>query len=148
VSARAVPLQQSDLVQRPIWNGLTGEDEQGSFLVGGRCTRCGFLTLGSRDLCPNCWTRNAMQPCPIGRVGTLYTYTIVHQLPTGYKEPFAAGYIDIEEDVRIFAHIENTPESLRIGARLQLQIAPLRQDEHGAWLYGPRYRAIDRKDRG
>jgi uncharacterized OB-fold protein len=139
--------QETDLVRRPIWDGLTGEDEEGPFLVGGHCSRCGFLTLGPRDLCPNCWTRNAMQPYPIGRVGTLYTYTIIHQVPAGYKEPFAAGYIDLEGGVRVFAHVENTQESLRIGGRLQLQVAPLRQDEHGAWLLGPRYRAVGRGER-
>jgi uncharacterized protein len=136
--------QDTDLVRRPIWNGLTGEDGDGPFLVGGRCTRCGFLTLGPRDLCPNCWTRNATQPCPIGRVGTLYTYTVVHQIPAGYKEPFAAGYLDIEDGVRVFAHIENTPDSLRIGQRLELRVAPLCQDEHGASLYGPRFGASGR----
>jgi uncharacterized OB-fold protein len=131
----------TDLVQRPIWIGLTGEDGEGPFLVGGRCGHCGFLVLGSRDPCPECWTRNAMQPCPIGRSGTLYTYTIVHQVPPGYAQPYAAGYVDIEQGVRVFAHIHDDPDSLRIGERLRLTIAPLRQDEQGNWLHGPRYRS-------
>jgi uncharacterized protein len=140
--------QITDLVQRPIWDELISEDKEGPYLVGGRCRKCGFTTLGPRHLCPNCWTSNAMHPFPIGRTGTLYSYTVVHQVPTGYKEPFAAGYIDIEDSVRVFAHVENTSESLRIGERLQLQIAPLRQDERGIWLSGPRYRAINQASGG
>jgi benzoylsuccinyl-CoA thiolase BbsA subunit len=140
--------QATDIVQRPIWDGLMGEDKEGPYLVGGRCSHCRFLTLGPRDPCPNCWTSNTMQPFPIGRTGTLYSYTVIHQVPTGYKEPFAAGYIDTEDSVRVFAHVENTPESLRIGGRLHLQIAPLRQDERGIWLSGPRYKAINRGSGG
>ncbi len=82
-----------------------------------------------------------MQPCPIGRSGTLYTYTIVHQVPAGYAQPYAAGYVDIEQGVRVFAHLRVDPDSLRIGERLRLTIAPLRQDEHSNWLYGPRYQS-------
>jgi uncharacterized protein len=143
VSAPATDTQGADLVRPLVWAGLVGEDREGPFLVGGQCTKCGFVTLGPRDLCPSCWTRNTMQPHPIGRTGTLYTYTVVHQLPPGYAEPFAAGYIDIEGGVRVFAHVENSSGGLRIGGPLRLALEPLRKDDKGAWLYGPRYHPIE-----
>ena len=128
---------------QPLWDGLTGEDEKGPFLVGGRCSHCGFVTLGVRDLCPSCWTRNAMTPAPIGRTGRLYSFTVIHQLPEGYTEPYAVGYLDIEGEIRVFAHIRQDPASLAIGKSLALAVAPLRKDRAGNWLTGPRYGAAE-----
>ncbi len=130
-----------DLTSRSVWEGLLGEDAEGPYLVGGRCAPCGFVTLGVREVCPSCWARDSMTPTPIGRRGVLYTCTVIHQLPPGYAAPFAVGYVDLEDDVRVFAHLENEPESLRIGAVLELTVAPLKQGDGGVWLVGPRYRA-------
>ena len=131
------------MVEQPIWNGLMGTDAQGAYLVGGKCSACGFTTLGLRDICPECWACGTMDETPIGRQGTLYTYTVIHQLPQGYDEPFAVGYVDLADGVRVFAHIDNSPESLTIGARLDLASAPLRNDDEGAVLTGPRYHATN-----
>lgn len=128
-----------DLVTRPIWDGLMGEDADGAYLIGGRCTACSFTTLGVRDICPDCWAGGTMAKIPIGRRGTLYTYTVIHQLPAGYDAPFAVGYVDLEDGVRVFAHIETAPDTLQIGAELELTAAPLRKDADGVWLSGPRY---------
>lgn len=130
----------TDLVARPIWTGLMGADEDGPYLVGGTCSACGFTTLGVRDICPECWAEHTMTETPIGRRGVLYTYTVIHQLPQGYDEPFAVGYVDLNNGVRVFAHIENAPASLQIGADLELTEATLRIDGDGAALSGPRYR--------
>lgn len=133
--------EDTDLVSRPIWNGLMGADEAGPYLIGGRCSACGFTTLGLRDVCPECWAEGTMAEAPIGRRGTLYTYTIIHQLPQGYDETFAVGYIDLDGGVRVFAHVENSPASLAIGTELELTEVALRKDADGAELTGPRYRA-------
>lgn len=135
--------QDGNLVERPLWTGLMDSDHEGSYLVGGRCSRCGFTTLGLRDICPECWAHGTMDEAPIGRQGTLYTYTVVHQLPQGYDAPFAVGYVDLDDGIRVFAHIDNSPESLSIGARLDLTSAPLRRDDAGVALTGPRYHATN-----
>lgn len=131
----------TDLVERPIWTGLMGADAEGAFLIGGTCAACGFTTLGVREICPDCWAEGTMREAPIGRRGTLYTFTVIHQLPQGYDEPFAVGYVDLADGIRVFSHIDNTPNSLVIGADLELASAHLRKDDDGAWLNGPVYRA-------
>jgi uncharacterized OB-fold protein len=82
-----------------------------------------------------------METTPIGREGTLYTYTIIHQPPPGFEAPFAVGYLDLPEGVRVFAHLERTPETLRVGTNLFLAIEPLKKGEGGKLQYGPQYRA-------
>jgi uncharacterized protein len=127
---------------QPIWDGLFGSDEHGPYLIGGRCTKCAFVTLGVRDLCPTCWSHNAMVPVPIGRTGRLYTCTIIHQVPEGYAAPFAVGYIDLDEGVRVFAHLAHDERSLRIDEPVRLTLAPLKKATSG-WLLGPRYVASE-----
>ena len=133
----------SDLVDRQIWDGLMEVDDEGACLVGGSCTACGFVTLGARDICPECWVEGTMKRAPIGRSGTLYTYTVIHQLPAGYEEPFAVGYVDLADGIRVFAHLENRPECLVVDRRLRLTLAPLRRSDDGVWLSGPMYTAED-----
>ena len=136
----AIREETENLVDRPIWDDLMGVDEDGAFLVGGSCAACGFVTLGVRDICPECWAEGTMGSVPIGRSGTLYTFTVIHQLPRGYEEPFAVGYVDLAGGIRVFAHIENAPGSLVVDRDLRLASAPLRRDDDGTWLHGPLYR--------
>jgi uncharacterized OB-fold protein len=124
---------------QPICESLLGEDDQGPYLKGGRCRACGFVTLGERNICPECWSNNTMQLWPIGRTGNLYTWTVIHQVPAGYQAPFAVGYVDVEDGVRIFAHIDRDSAALKPDAPLKLTAAILRRDEHGAGFVGPRY---------
>ncbi len=128
-----------DNLARPICEGLLGEDSEGPFLLGGRCSACGFVTLGVRDTCPECWVRGSMTMVPIGRRGNVYTYTVVHQVPQGYEAPFAVAYVDVEDGVRVFAHVAREPSALKPGAKVRLTVAPMRRDKDGVALVGPFY---------
>lgn len=124
---------------KPVWEGLLGEDAEGAFLIGGSCAACGFITLGVRDTCPECWARGKMKMVPLGRRGTIYTCTVIHQGPDGYDTPFAVGYVDIEQGVRVFSHLSQKPTSPKPGMQVRLTAAPLRRDKDGASLIGPLY---------
>lgn len=125
----------------PIWPDLFGSDARGPHLVGGRCNSCGATTLQVRTYCPSCWQTETMVATPIGREGTLYTYTVLHQVPAGFAVPIAVGYVDLPEGVRVFAHLDQSPETLRPGAKLCLSIKPIKTDEKGTAQYGPSYGA-------
>jgi uncharacterized OB-fold protein len=127
------------VASRPIWEGLLGEDAEGPYLLGGRCEACGFVTLGLRDICPECWARGTMTMAPIGRKGSVYTCTVIHQVPQGYDAPFAVGYVDVERGVRVFAHLAQRPSAPKPGMTVKLTAAPLRRDKDGAALIGPLY---------
>ena len=128
-----------DNLARPLCEGLLGEDAEGPYLLGGFCEACGFVTLGVRDTCPECWARGKMSMVPIGRRGSVYTCTVVHQVPQGYDAPFAVGYIDVEKGVRVFAHLAQKPASPKPGVKVKLTTATLRRDKEGSALIGPLY---------
>ena len=127
---------------RDLWEGLLGEDADGPFWVGARCASCHALALGARDLCPVCWSRNTMVRSPAGRTGRVYSCTIVHQSADGFETPMIVGYVDIEEGLRVFAHLESAVGTSLIGAEVALSTARLRRAADGAWLIGPRYRPL------
>jgi benzoylsuccinyl-CoA thiolase BbsA subunit len=127
-----------DLVDQ-IWPGLIGADESGPYLVGGRCASCGTVSLGVRDVCACCWSTSGMDAVPIGRTGRLYSATMVHQVPDGFDAPYLAGYVDLSEGMRAFAHIGTGDTRPAIGADVVLQVAPIRKANDGRMLSGPLY---------
>ena len=68
-----------------LWPGLSGEDAEGPYLEGAMCSACGTVTLGLRALCPQCWAQDSMQQLKLGRTGTVYTRTVIHQAPEGFE---------------------------------------------------------------
>jgi len=128
-----------------LWPDLGGEDDKGAYLQGGKCSRCGHVVLGMRALCPNCWAENALVAMPVGRTGRLYTRTTIHAMPSGFDQPYAVGYVDLPEGIRVFAHLEDGGGSPAIGDAVELTFAPLRKDKDGRPGLGPRYRKAEGK---
>ena len=123
-----------------LWPDLGGEDAKGAYLQGGTCGRCRHVVLGMRTLCPKCWAENTLVATPVGRVGRLYTRTTIHAMPSGFDEPYAVGYVDLPEGIRVFAHLERGEQSPAIGDAVELTFAPLRKGKDGQAGLGPRYR--------
>jgi uncharacterized OB-fold protein len=125
-----------------IWPGLWGKNVDGPYLNGARCSSCGHTTLEVRRICPSCWAKGKMEVAPIGREGFLYTYTVIHQAPAGFEAPIAVGYVDLPEGIRVFAHLDGSPETLKIGGKVALTIEPLKTNTDGTKQYGPLYRSL------
>lgn len=121
------------------WPDLCGTDGGGPYLVGGRCRQCGGLALGRREICPHCLAATGLQEERIGRRGVLYTATVVHQAPRGFSAPYRVGYVDVEEGVRVFAHVDAGAAAPEIGEAVALTIGPVKSAEDGAPLLGPVY---------
>ena len=129
-------------VDRPAWPDMWGVDTRGAYFVGCRCSECRRLTLGLRELCPHCLASGTMQEERIGRRGTLYSATVVHQTPRGFAGPYRIGYVDVGEGVRVFAHIAKGAAAPRIGDDVELAIEPVKTADDGGDLTGPVYHAL------
>ena len=63
--------------------------------------------------------------------GKLYTYTIVRVPTPGFKVPYAFGYIDLPEGVRVVSQIQATEpleDNLKLGMDMELSIGQIRED--------------------
>ena len=54
-------------------------------------------------VCPVCRRNATVEEVEIGRTGCLYSHTIAHVAPQGFKAPFFQIFVDLPEGPRIFA---------------------------------------------
>lgn len=76
-------------------------------LVGSLCGDCGTHVFPPVSVCPECISEN-VGDADLATEGTLYSWSVVHVAPKGWNVPYIAGYVDLADEVRVFAHITGT----------------------------------------
>jgi len=112
----------------PIREGVFVEDAEGAKLFGNRCKSCGQVFFPKASVCFTCFSKE-MEEVVLSRRGKLYTYTIGHMPSTHFQPPYAVGYVEMPEGVRIFAPlktIEGRP--FRVGMEMEVMIDELWQE--------------------
>jgi len=98
-------------------------------LVGGRCRQCGQIFFPNREWCLNCSSRD-LERANLGRKGKLYSFTIVHMPSEHFEPPYAVGWIELPEGMRIFSQIRRWREHpLKIGMDMELAFEKLWDEE-------------------
>lgn len=104
-------------------------------LLGSRCNACGAFFFPQQALCTQCFAEGSLKEHPLKNQGTLYSFTIVEReslAPKGFKVPYAYGYVDLPEGVRVLAKIVGwTPETLKLGAPVELIMEEIRENSSG-----------------
>ena len=106
-------------LDRPASSAVTMEDGGLPQLVGSECSRCGHKAFPLAKVCTNCLSEDLVS-VPLSREGVLYSYTVVHAAPKGWAVPYAIGYVDLPEDVRVFSHLAGPIDDLRMDAKVRL----------------------------
>jgi uncharacterized OB-fold protein len=110
------------------WPLVPGEQP---FLLGNKCRSCGKLYFPKTALCPDCLKDDTLEEVKLSQRGKLYTYTIVRVPSPGFKVPYAFGYIDLPEGVRVCSQIcaaEPLEENLKLGMEMELSIGQVREE--------------------
>ena len=105
----------------------------GPRLVGGRCGKCGALSFPKAHVCPECLSLE-IATAPVASEGVLYSFSVVHQAPKGWDVPYALGYVDLPDGLRVLSHIGGDLAKIRIDQKLRLGIARVGSDAQGAML--------------
>lgn len=103
-------------------------------LIGGRCAKCGALSFPRAAVCAECLSEE-VAPAELAHEGTLYSFSIVHQAPKGWTVPYALGYVDLADEIRVLAHIDATPERIAIDMPLRLAVGQVGGDANGEPLF-------------
>ncbi|MCK9915571.1 OB-fold domain-containing protein [Microbacteriaceae bacterium K1510] len=103
-------------------------------LVGGRCRTCGALSFPRAAVCTSCLSED-IEAVSLGDEGALYSYSVVHQAPKGWLTPYALGYVDLSDGVRVLAHIDVPHDAIEMDMRVKLGIGVVGADPSGAPLY-------------
>ena len=125
---------------KPLHPGLFTWPDTNPSLIGSRCLDCGEHAFPSQSSCRACSGQNT-QDAELGSAGTLWTWTIQSFMPkTPYHtdetpetfRPYGVGYVELPCGLKVESRLrENTPEQLRIGMPMQLEIITVRKDEEG-----------------
>jgi len=100
-------------------------------LVGSVCAGCGTRVFPPVPVCPECMSDD-MAPRELPRQGKLYSWSVVHVAPKRWTVPYIAGYVDLDEGVRVFAHIVDAePAALEMDMEVALRVATLGAEQDG-----------------
>ncbi len=100
-------------------------------LIGTECGDCGTKVFPPVHVCPECMSENIAET-ELSMEGTLYSWSVVHVAPKEWKVPYVAGYVDLTDGVRVFAHIVGAdPAALEMDMPVGLTTAVLGEDGNG-----------------
>jgi len=125
------------------WPLAPGEQ---AFLLGNKCKSCGKTYFPKAALCPECLKENGLEELKLSPRGKLYTYTIVRVPSPGFKVPYAFGYVDLPEGVRVCSQIsaaEPLEGNLQMGMDMELFIGQVRQEGNQPFI-GYLFRPVKR----
>lgn len=124
----------------PIREGLFTEITDGD-LVGFRCKCCNHTLPPLTAVCCYCYGED-LEKLPLSRTGKLYSFTIVYQPHKHFKVPYAVGYIDLPEGLRIFSPLkEREGKSFMVGSDMELVVEKL-WDENENEIIGPKFQPV------
>jgi uncharacterized OB-fold protein len=98
-------------------------DRDKSQLIASKCANCSAVSWPSRVICHVCGSPE----CPevaLGPAGILVTYTTVWIPRAGFTPPYTLGQIDVDDQVRVFAHVRELPKDVTVPIPLQLVVNP------------------------
>lgn len=79
-------------------------------LVGTRCEACQVMYFPPRHYCVKCYSGDSIKSAELSPCGVLYSWSIVHVGPRGAPVPYAVGYVDFPENVRVLGRLVNWEE--------------------------------------
>ena len=122
---------------RPVEFEVTPQGE--GHLIGSRCGNCGAHFFPVRQACSGC-LHDELETVRFSSDATLYTYSVVRQSTPEFEVPYALGYVDLPEGVRIMTQLTGLePEEYVLGMEMELVVGSFGQDEDGNELAGWRF---------
>jgi benzoylsuccinyl-CoA thiolase BbsA subunit len=119
---------------------LVRHDEEGPYLIGGKCGSCQAVFFPKQSICPRC-TGQSIEETPLSRRGKLYTYTEVYQKPPDYNGPipYLIGRVLLPEGVFVLTQLKVRKEDLRINMDVKLVVESIYCDEVGKEIIGYKF---------
>jgi uncharacterized OB-fold protein len=92
-------------------------------LVGRHCRTCGTKYFPPIPLCPKCRRKTDFVDTQFSGLGKLYSYTIIHEPPTGFKDlaPYVLALVRLDEGPLVLSQIVDVNyEEVKIGMSVQV----------------------------
>jgi uncharacterized OB-fold protein len=134
-----------DESRRLVVDGSIRVAEDGApTLVGTECAECEFVVFPTRSFCRNCLSESVTD-IALSREGELRTYTVAHTGQEGFEPPYAFGFVNLPEGVRLYSLLDGWETgTLKVGAPVELTLDEIKADpETGDPLFGHAFRLVN-----
>jgi hypothetical protein len=135
--------------KKPVFfpgEGYWNKEADGLHLISSRCSQCRRDYFPPREVCPQCFPEgfeHKMEKSKLSSRGKLYTYSIVQVAPKRFLPPYALGYVDFPEGVRVLGQLTTTdPSKIQIGMTVQAELGRIAVDEQGNEVMSYRFRPL------
>jgi uncharacterized OB-fold protein len=118
------------------------EEDGAVRLHGSKCAHCGAVAFPPHPSCPGCGADGGQDSVRLSSVGTLYTFSEIHIAPKGFATPYAVGYVDLPEGVRLFGQIEAKASELALGQQVAVMLGPVRTDASGGTVVSYKFKGL------
>lgn len=116
-------------------------DGEKPYLLGYKCESCGKVWFPRLDTCPNCWSNT--KQIKLSKTGKLYSYSVIHVGPKEIKAPYVIGYVDLPENLRVFAQIKIDQDKVKCGMDVEVTDGPIRLEENGTRVISYMFKPVD-----
>lgn len=110
------------------------QSQAGFALRASSCIACGQVNFPASAICPFCLAEDAVDLALFGRA-TLYSFTRVHIAPKSWKTPYAVGYADFANGLRLFAKLSDAGPAWYIDQPVELKVVPTGDAGDTAYRY-------------
>ncbi len=117
--------------------------EDKPFLIGSKCTICGYTCFPKKSVCVRCRRDDTMKEIKLGPYGVLETFTVMQVGPSDFPPPYLMGYVRTKEGAVVFTLItgcEARDDALEIGQEMELIIDKIKKNRQGNNLIGWKFR--------
>jgi hypothetical protein len=86
-----------------------------------RCTACGALDAGPREICPRCH-EPALQRHAVAGEGTLLTWTVIRRPPAAFRAEgsYAVAVVELDAGLKVTGRLEAAEYVKGLGTRVSL----------------------------
>jgi uncharacterized OB-fold protein len=106
------------------------EDGSPPYLTGYKCKKCGELDFPKAVPCSKCWGKE-FELVPLSRKGKLYSVSDIFIGQPGMDVPYMIGYIDLPENIRVFAQLEGDVGSFKCGDDVEVVAGHIKKNRDG-----------------
>jgi uncharacterized OB-fold protein len=128
-ASRILTLNNSEAIAPPVADALQAwrVAESGFKLQASVCDHCKQLSFPPARDCSHCTGySDDPQLKPLAGTGALYSFTTIHVGGNGFDAPYAIGFVDIDEGLRVVAQLRFDDKPLRSGAPVVVEKAVIR----------------------
>lgn len=121
-------------------------DNEGLHLIGTHCKKCGQSYFPPTEICPDCYVKGAegeIAPLKLSSKGRLYSFTIVQIAPARFMPPYALGYVDFPEGVRVLGQLTTKdPQQLKMDMNVEVELGKIAVDDQGNEIHSYKFRPL------